>query len=561
MLQNLHVENLALIDETDVEFTEGLNILTGETGAGKSLIVGSVNLALGAKADSDLIRTGENSALVELTFESSDPEVNLLLKSMDIPMDDNTVLISRRIMPGRSTIKINGESVNAKQLRAVTELLLDIHGQHEHQSLLNKKKHLEILDIYAGEEAAKLLTELKEKYKALTDARAALNEDAMDEDEKKRTLELLEFEYEEIDKAGLKIGEDEELEAAYKKMSNSKKIGDALTLVSRVLGSDEEGSMGLGLGMAIKEMKGISDLDEKLSEMAGTLSDLESQVHDFHRDVDSYIDSLEVDGATFYETETRLNLLNHLKDKYAPTIEGVMEYADKLREKMDALADYDAHMEELNKRVRELTSECEKLSENISKIRQAKAVKLEETLVGILKELSFPDVRFKVGVERKEDFNELGFDDVEFLISANVGEAIRPLKDVASGGELSRIMLGIKTLLAERDAIDTLIFDEIDTGISGKTAWQVASNLSELAKSHQIICITHLAQIAANADSHYLIEKGNDGVRTKTDIKRLDENGSVNELARLLGAGENSESAINNAKEMLLKARSKKNEQ
>lgn len=555
MLHSLHVENLALIDETEVVFTPGLNILTGETGAGKSLLVGSVNLALGAKSDSDLIRTGESSAFIELNFESKDSELNLLLENMDIPVDGDYITISRRIMPGRSVIKINGETVNAKQLKAVSEMLLDLHGQHEHQSLLNKKKHLEILDLYGGEELRVKLDELKGLYKEYTDIRKELEECSMDEDERKRTLELYDFEYNEIEKANLKSGEDEELEKDYRKMSNAKKIGDALTGICALSGSDEEGSAGLSLGRALKEIRGISELDEELARMEQSLSEVEGLLHDFHREAENYLDGLEVDGATFYATEERLNLINRLKDKYGKDIDGIVAYADELKSKIDDIDNYEARISELTVKADKYKKLVSDKAEELSAVRKENALKLEDTLVGVLKELSFPDVRFKIDIKRKDEPDSLGYDDVEFLISANVGEAIRPLKDVASGGELSRIMLGIKTLLADKDSIDTLIFDEIDAGISGKTAWQVAGKLGELSKAHQVICITHLPQIAARADSHYMIKKDNDGVRTITDIKKLDYDGSVSEVARLLGSEEITESALNNAKELLQKAK------
>ena len=555
MLHSLHVENLALIDETEVSFKPGLNILTGETGAGKSLLVGSINLALGAKSDSDLIRTGEEYALVELNFESHDPELFLMLEKMEIPVDGCFVNISRRIMPGRSIIKINGESCNAKQLKAVTELLIDIHGQHEHQSLLDKKKHLEILDLYSGDELLNKLDALKEIYSEYTKAKHELENGSMDEDERRRTMELYEFEYNEIVKAELKPGEDEELEKAFKKMSNAKKIGDALTGVCALCGNDEEGSAGLGLGRALKEMRSVSSLDEELENMEQSLAQIEGLLHDFHREAEGYLDNLEVDGSVYYATEERLNLINKLKDKYNKDIDGVLLYADELKVKMDEITNYEERISKLNDDVIELKKKVDSMAEEISAIRRSKAMKLEETLVSVLKELSFPDVRFKIDINKKSEPNELGFDDVEFLISANVGEAMRPLKDVASGGELSRIMLGIKTLLADKDSIDTLIFDEIDAGISGRTAWQVAGKLGELGKAHQVICITHLPQIAARADEHFIIQKDNDGVRTNTHIRSLDYEGSVAEVARLLGSEDVSESALNNARELIKKAK------
>lgn len=554
MLHNLHVENLALIDETNVEFGPGLNILTGETGAGKSLLVGSINLALGAKADSELIRTGETSALVEMSFESEDSELFSLLEEMEIPVEGNFIEISRKIMQGRSVIKVNGETVNAKQLRSITELLLDIHGQHEHQSLLNPKKHLEILDAFAGASIDGLLSSMSETYKEYVAAKKEYEDNNLDEATRRRNKDLYEFELNEIDAAKLVSGEDEELENLFRKMANAKKIGDALTGVCALCGSDEEGSAGAGVGRALKELRGIASLDSELSAMESSLSDIEGMLHDFHREASGYLDGLEVDGETYYQTEQRLNVINHLKDKYGSSIDEILTYGDELREKIAAMDDYDSHMAALASKVSSLHKELVSLATEVSNTRQAKAKELQDALVVILKELSFPDVRFVVSVTQNEEPTALGFDNVEFLFSANVGESIRPLKDVASGGELSRVMLGIKTLLADKDAIDTLIFDEIDAGISGKTAWQVAGKLGELSKAHQVICITHLPQIAAKADNHFKINKDNDGVRTNTRIQKLDYDGSVLELARLLGSEDVTESALSNARELLEKA-------
>jgi len=554
MLQNLHVKNLALIDETDVDFGSGLNILTGETGAGKSLLIGSINLALGGKADSDLIRNGADFALVELNFSSDDSKLVHLLEAMDIPTEEGDIFISRKIMQGRNVIKVNGETVNARQLKAITELLIDIHGQHEHQSLLQKKKHLEILDVYSGAELSSKLEKLKEEYKRYCEIKKELEEDSMDEDEKSRTMELLEFELNEIDKAELKIGEDEELEQTFKKLSNAKKIGEALTAVTALTGSDEEGCAGIAVSRALRELRSVSSFDSELEEMEKVLSDIEGMLHDFHRSSDNYLGGLEVDGETYYYTESRLNLINHLKDKYKPSIEEILEYRDSLETKKNELEDYEGHIADLERRAKEAYQSVLDLSLEISDIRSKKALALEEELVEILKELNFPNIKFKIRIDRKAEPNELGLDDVEFLISANLGEALRPLRDVASGGELSRIMLGIKTLLADADEIDTLIFDEVDAGISGKTAWQVAGKLGQLSKAHQVICITHLPQIAAKADNHFLIEKKDDGSRTNTQIYKLDEEGSVSELARLLGSENVTESALANARELLLEA-------
>ena len=552
MLISLHVKNLALIEETEVEFTPGLNILTGETGAGKSILLGSVNLALGAKADKDLIRHGAESALVELVFSAESEAVRNKLAEMDLPCEDEVVVISRKIQPTRSISRINGETVSVKQLKEIAELLLDVHGQHEHQSLLHKKKHLEILDAYVGDDFSEKLAQVKALYQERNRIASEIANQDMDDSKRSREAEFLQFELQEIEQASLKPGEDEELENRYRRMVNSQKIGEAVANSYRLTGGDAEGAS-LLLGRAVRELNGAVVYDEALQSLSSQISEIESLLSDFNRELANYMDDMEFDSADFAMVEERLNVLNHLKDKFGRTIEDVLAYRDTLLDKIEKLNHYEAYMQKLKLQLKEVEEKLVKACEHVSKERHAQAVTLEKTLKKALEELNFLTVEFVVKIQKKEIAAD-GYDDVEFMISTNPGEIVKPLGMVASGGELSRIMLGLKTVLADKDAVDTLIFDEIDAGISGKTAWKVSEKLGKLGKAHQVICITHLPQIAAMADSHYVIEKQTDGNSTVTGIRHLDEQGIKEELARLLGTDSLSEAALSNAEELRMQA-------
>lgn len=550
MLLSLHVKNLALIDETEVLFKPGLNILTGETGAGKSVLIGSINLALGAKAEKEIIRTGAESAFVELLFEAEGEQMRRKLEELELPLEEDTVCISRKILPTRSVFRINGETVSARQVKELAEFLIDIHGQHEHQSLLHKKKHLEILDAYAGEKLAKIRTELAESCQEFRKAERELEGARMDEEEKRRTLALAEFEAGEIAGAALTPGEDERLEQDYRKFGNLKKIGEAMSVSLYLTGNDGESAAGAAIDRALRELRSVSSFDPKLLEMEEQLAEVDSLLNDFNRSAADYMEELEVDPSAFAQTEERLNLINHLKGKYGNTIEAILEYGEKQQELLDKLADYETYIQKLEQnreRQKERFYEC---CERASRIRKTAAKALTAKLREALAELSFLSVQFEIRIEPKEEAGADGYDDVEFLISTNPGEKLRPLNQVASGGELSRVMLAIKTVLARKDTIDTLIFDEIDAGISGRTAWQVSRQLGILGKAHQVISITHLPQIAAMADTHFLIEKSSDGTSTVTRITNLSEEESIREVARLLGSGTVTDAAMQNAMEM-----------
>lgn len=557
MLQNLHVKNLALINETEVDFKEGLNILSGETGAGKSIIIGSINLALGEKVQKEMLRENADYALVELIFSVTDPRQKELLKELDVIPENDQIILSRKIVNGRGVAKVNSESVPVSKMKAIASVLIDIHGQHEHQSLLSKRKHLEILDDYAKEELADWKQKVRASYQEYRRIEEELAHADVNEEERLRELSFLEYEVREIEEAGLEIGEDETLEANYRKFSNGKKIMEAVNGAYLLTGSQDDSASEL-IGRAVRELGAGAAYDEQVKSLEEQLLQIDSLVNDFNREIAEYIDETEFDDETFYQMEKRLDEINHLKSKYGNSIASVLEAAEEKRERMTKLADYDAYLSRLKKQLECAREELEGYCEQVSKIRKKYAVTLTAAVTEALKDLNFLDVCFEMHFERTPDYTANGTDDAEFLISTNPGEPVKPLGKVASGGELSRIMLAIKTVLADNDAIETLIFDEIDSGISGRTAQMVSEKMNVLGRNHQIICITHLPQIAAMADAHYLIEKSVENQTTVSRIRELSSEESIEELARMLGGVEITDKVRESAKEMKELARQKK---
>lgn len=557
MLQNLHVKNLALIQEADVELENGLNILTGETGAGKSIIIGSMNLALGEKVPKEMLRDNDDYALVELVFSVDNEKTVEKLKELEIEPEDGTVILSRKITQGRSVGRINGETVSASKMKEVADLLIDICGQHENQLLLSQKKHLEILDEYAKN----LLEEKKQKlaieYRSYRKLKDEYCDAKMDTNDQQRELSLLEYEVKEIEEANPSIGEDETLEEEFKRISNGKKIMEGVSMAYAATGGDMESASEL-IGRAVRELSSVMQYDKEVEQLQEQLSEIDNLLSDFNHEISGYMDGAEFDGERFFEIEKRLDILNHLKSKYGNSIELVIEALNQRYARIEKLRDYESYLEELEHKIAEKEQLVLALSQDISRIRKEQAVSLTAAIKDALLELNFLDVQFQMEFHELKEFTANGMDDAEFLISTNPGEALKPLGKVASGGELSRIMLAIKTVMAESDEIGTLIFDEIDNGISGRTAQMVSEKMNLLGQNHQIICITHLPQIAAMADTHFLIEKSVLNQSTVSEIKKLDIEQSVNELARMLGGVEITETVYQNAREMKQMAYMKK---
>lgn len=549
MLQYLHVKNLALIDEIEVEFGRGLNILTGETGAGKSIILGSVNLALGGRYTKDILRQGTRYGLVELTFSVESERQIRRLKELDVYPEDGFVTLQRRLMEGRSVSKINGETVQMATLKAVSAILIDIHGQHEHQSLLYKKNHLAIVDAFAGEETKKQKEKVAETWQQYKGKIRELSEAGTNGSERAKELAFLKFEVDEIVRAELKEHEDEELEACYRRMCNGKKIAQSVVECYQYTGEDGE-SASEKLGRALRTLSEAVDADEQLSQLYTQLADVDNLLNDFNHELAEYQKNCEFSDEEFYETEKRLNEINHLKTKYGNSYEEIMAYCKKQEERIGILENYDTYMQELEKSCEQLSQKYLELAGKLSALRQKKAKMLEKKIQKGLEDLNFEQVQFEIHFAEKKEYAKDGIDDVEFRISLNQGQPVKPLTEVASGGELSRIMLAIKAVMADKDEIETLIFDEIDVGISGRTAQKVSEKMALIGKEHQVICITHLAQIAAMADRHFLIEKKTEDAVTRTQIYPLNEENSVEELARILGGARITDTVMQSAREM-----------
>ena len=543
MLLELHVRNLALIEAADVELGEGLNILTGETGAGKSIMIGSVNLALGQKAVKEMIRTGAEYAYVELVF-SVDPDKAEALKALDVMPDENGILIiSRKIMASRSLSRINDETVTAARLKQVTSLLIDIHGQHEHQSLLHASKHLEILDTYAKSRAMKLKTQTAALYAEYNHLEKQLSELVTDSESRRREADFLRFEIEEIENAELKENEEEILAARCRKYANARRIIGNLTEAYRAVDADAVGS-------ALHQVSEVAEFDPELKTIQDQLYDAEAVLTDAHHAIGEYLEQLDFDEEAYKEAQERLDLIRSLEAKYGKNLKEIEAALEGKRSRLEQLEHFDEYRQKLEKQYKKTEQKLEEICTQLSVVRKEEAKKLAEKIREGLIDLNFLDVRFSMEFKRLDHYTAGGFDEAEFVISTNPGEPERSLAQVASGGELSRIMLAIKTVLADSDDIPTLIFDEIDTGISGRTAQKVAEKLAVISKQHQVICITHLPQIAAMADCHFEIRKSTDGSSTRTQITRLDEENTVKELARMLGGAQITEAVLENAGEM-----------
>lgn len=552
MLLNLHVKNLAIIDEIEVEFSEGLNVLTGETGAGKSIIIGSINIALGGKVSKDIIRTGTEFALVELTFLAEDSEQINSLEKLGITLEEDVVVISRKITKCRTINRVNGETVSVSMLKSIADILIDIHGQNEQQSLLYKNKHMEIVDRYAAEKMCGRDMEFSEMYRQYKDMLVKYSEKEMSEEERLREVSFIRYELEQIEKAHLVKGEEEKLQERYRYLSNANEIksgiNEVYSLVEDSYGDSQSVSQMLGRSSHI--LAKISGYDERLKELARQIADIDELIMDFNRDLQEYASDMDENGEEFAEVETRLDLVRTIKSKYGATTELVENYAKDLENKLEKYEAYEEYRANLEKKIEIYKIKLEKLGESISKIRKKCSAELEKRITDALIDLNFLQVKFEIAVRELDEFNSKGKDEVEFMISTNPGEDLKPIGQAASGGELSRIMLAIKAVLAEHDSIGTLIFDEIDVGISGRTAQKVAEKMAFIGHSHQVICISHLAQIAAMADHNYLIEKNNSLNKTSTVIRQLEGDEIVEEIARILGGAKITDAVLESAREM-----------
>lgn len=553
MLTNLYVKNLALIDEINIDLDNGLTVLTGETGAGKSIILGAISIALGMKISGDIVRDESKEAVAQLSFYFSDESVIDLLKYRDIDISEDGELIIRRVFSsGRSKFKINGCDVSANQVKELSPYLLDLHAQRDNLRLLKEKEQLELVDAFADDDIINLKKQMAEKLEASRILKNKLSMLEGDEAARKRELDLLRFEVMELEEAELREGEDIELEAKFSKAENAGKIKENALAAFDALSNDSVCISSL-LAAVIKNVNYITEIteDKEINNIRDMLYDAESILSDCISSLGRFSDGVEADEEEFAYVTERLNLYNKLKDKYNTDTAGLLRLTDDKQSKLAELENSDELVLKYNEELKEVENEMKAIC-NILTLKRSNAAELiSKKLIAAAKDLNFNDIRFNIDIESTGIFSVNGDNKASFMISTNPGEELKPLKDVASGGELSRIMLAFKTITADSDGTETLIFDEIDAGISGRTAQMVAVKMANTAMKRQIICITHLPQIAAMGDHHFLILKSVTDSKSKTDIIRLEYSERVTELSRLLSGDQMTETVIKNAEEML----------
>lgn len=550
MLERLMVRDLALIEKSDVEFGPGLNILTGETGAGKSILLGSIQLALGQKAGKDIIRHGKEQALVTLSFSlTGEEEEALRLLEDDLEIEEGTLLIKRKITEKKSETRVNDVPVTLSKLREMSGTLLDLHGQYEHYSLLKEGAYLSIVDAYLSGKGENMLSAARNAFLRYKERKELLAEYNLPEEERLRELDFLNFAISELREASLKPGEEEELTKEYTLYENMDRLK---SLLLRVQGDLEERDF----HSPVKNLEEAVGYDSALQNVLDSAYELEAVGEDLLRSVEHYLDNAEVDEEKFFLLGERLNTIRTVMTKYGGSEEKALAALSEKEERKRFLEDYEKAKADAEKAVEEDFKEALTKAEALSKERQSVAEELAGKIQEEMQDMGFLDTRFSFHFQKKKELTEKGFDEVEAYVSLNPGEPSRPLREVGSGGELSRIMLSIKTVLADIDKVPTLVFDEIDTGISGRTAEKVGEKLKKIAKKHQVILITHLPQIAAKADRHFLIEKTVAEGKTKTEIQALSEEESIEELARLLGGEERDDAAVENARSLKKKAKS-----
>jgi len=562
MLKGLYIKNLALVEKATLEFLPGLNILTGETGAGKSMIIDAVNLVLGGRASTELIRAGEEKALVDGSFEITGQElVDKLTEAGLEPEEDGTLIISREVSAaGKSTCRVNGRIVPSSVLKEIGQYLIDIHGQHDHQSLLKPEKHLVLLDNFGG----RSFHEVKGRYRQLFLELKGLKEQLAglqkDEKEKARLLELLTFQLEELDRAKLQVGEDEELQEARIILASGEKLANLANEAYDTLyaGAKGPGSVLEGLARVRNNLRDISAIDKKVEELAEMVETAYYQLEDAASQLLDYKEKIDFNPGRLDEVEERLNLIGQLKKKYGSSLQEILAYREEAAAQLEDLRNSEANTERLSREIARLTPLVHKEGERLRQERKAVADKLEEAVSRELADLGMPRVGFQVAFQPLAEPQEQGLDEVEFLISPNPGEPLKPLAKIASGGEMARIMLALKTILASVDRIPTLIFDEVDTGVGGRAAQAVGEKLAVVGSSRQVICVTHSPQVAGFADAHYRIVKEVQGERTRTKVDLLDEDRRVEELARMLGGSEITGLTREHAGEMLSLAEKQK---
>lgn len=551
MLLNVHIKNIALIDDANVNFTDNLNILTGETGAGKSIIMGALKIGMGDKLPKDIVREAGKEGFCQLLFLVDDEAVLEQIRQLGVePTEDGEILITRRIVNSRTINTINDMAVTAARLREVSALLIDMHTQHQQQTLLKKNEHMKLLDKFGRVDIEPLKREVAQRHAEYTELVDQMDKLSMDEAERSRRAEFLKYQIAEIESANVKAGEDEDIEHQYNKMVNSRDIVAAASEVYSVTGYENQSSAGNEIGRVLVNLKGIKELDDEIDGLYSQLENIDALLNDFNVELSNYMQSMNFDDSEFREVESRLDVINDIKGKYGSTVDEVNRYLEESKAEYEKFSEYDEYIAELSGKINKAKKLMIDAADKLSAERKKQAKLMCKEIKTALSDLSFMQVDFDMVFDRLSECTANGIDDCYFVISTNVGEKLRPLYDVASGGELSRIMLAVKSCMAAEDNIGTLVFDEIDVGISGRAAQAVAEKMALISRKHQVISITHLPQIAAMADSHYLIEKFADEGKTVTKIVRLSETESITEIARLLGGASITDAVMSNALEM-----------
>ena len=536
MLSTLHIKNIGIIDDLSIDFNEGFNILTGETGAGKTLIIGSLAILAGGRFSKEMIRKGKEHSLIEASIFYPQSEL----------AEDGNIIVSREIyLNGRNTCKINGKLVTVAELKNFMSKVIDIHGQHDNQNLLDTTKHIKYLDGFIGTDLESAKSEYKEYFKQYNEIQTKLKNNYGDETEKTRRLDLLRYQFNEIEVAKLKIGEDQELEEKHKLMMNSQKLKENLEQVDSNI---NENAIEY-ISNSIRCLEKIEDYGEKYKEKLSELKSIYYELQETARDLSNLKEDADFDEYERDEVERRLDVITSLKRKYGSNVQEIIDYKEKLKDEIDKITNVDEINEALRKKLKETENKMKALCSKINEIRNKYSIILANKINKELKDLEMPNAKFNIKIEKQEEYNSNGYDKVEFIICTNVGEEYKELTKIASGGEMSRIMLAIKTVLADVDEVPILIFDEIDTGISGKAAKAVAEKMKLISKTHQTLCITHQATIAAQGNSNYYIYKEVEQGKTKTNVKQLNETETIYEIARIAN-GEITEVAIQNAKEL-----------
>lgn len=553
MILELYMKNCALVEELRLNIDENLNILTGETGSGKSIIIDALGLCLGEKYDRSFLRKGTDKGLVEVVFYSRNSNLEKVLQENDLELDEDNLLVITRIIyaDGKSVARVNGRTVKMGVLKQIASTLIDVHGQHQTQALFNKETHIEFLDLFGELELEEFKYDYKDIYAKYSEVKKALNilTENKDDMQIQREIDLLKFQINEIESANLSKDEYDDLLKQRDVYRNSEKIYSNLNLSYQNLYDGSVNAVDL-IGNAVRELSAISEYDKSLSDYNNEIERIMYELQDISRDIRNYKENINFEPYELEQIEIRVDEINNLRRKYGDSIEEILEYYNNTKSRLDEILNRDEKVEELKSEILKLEKTLSVKAQALTNARKNVATKLEEALLVELKSLNMKNVIFKVNFE-ESIFTSNGKDDVEFMISFNLGEDIKPIYKVASGGEMSRFMLAFKTILSDIDQIDTLVFDEIDTGISGIAAQIVGEKLSNIGKKKQVICITHLPQIAANADTHYCIEKSTSNERTFTTIRKLNYEQQKDEIARLIAGSNITEKTMEHATEII----------